>query len=112
VTVAEAERFFSYLGNSLKTWQRSTSNQERLNSLAILSMENELASTVNFYDIITEFVKLKAHKIKFSFKKKYFKLNKIILVFFFFNLNNIVIKKKKIDIINVKMLLNLEFELV
>ncbi|KAL4127224.1 hypothetical protein QTP88_011414 [Uroleucon formosanum] len=65
VTVAEAERSFSNLGNSLKTWQRSTTSQERLNSLAILSMENELASTINFDDIITEFAELKARRIKF-----------------------------------------------
>lgn len=47
VTVAEAERSFSNLGNSLKTWQRSTTSQDRLNSLALLSIENELASTIN-----------------------------------------------------------------
>jgi hypothetical protein len=68
-TVTVAERSFSNLGNSLKTWQRSTTNQEQLNSLALLSMENELASTINFDDIITEFVELKAHKIKCQLKK-------------------------------------------
>lgn len=40
VTVAEAERSFSELGNALKTWQRSSTGQERLNSLARLYIEH------------------------------------------------------------------------
>ncbi|XP_026818974.1 uncharacterized protein LOC113557605 [Rhopalosiphum maidis] len=45
VTVSEAERAFSKLGNQLKTWQRASIGQERLNALGILSIEHKLASS-------------------------------------------------------------------
>lgn len=64
VTVAEAERSFSKLGNSLKTWQRSSTGQTRLGSLAGLSIEHTLASTINFDEVIEEFAHLKARKIQ------------------------------------------------
>lgn len=63
VTVSTAERSFSRLSNSLKTWQRSTTGQTRLNHLAILAIENELAKTVDFSDVITEFSEKKARKV-------------------------------------------------
>lgn len=62
VTVSTAERSFSRLANSLKTWQRSTTGQDRLNSLAILAMENELAKRVDFSDVIDKFCKTKARR--------------------------------------------------
>ena len=43
VTVASGERSFSKL-KLIKTYLRSTMSQERLNGLAILSIENEVAS--------------------------------------------------------------------
>lgn len=67
VTVAEAERSFNKLENSLKTKQRLTMGQERLNSLTFLCMENVSASTIHFDDVINEFVVLKARKKHFNF---------------------------------------------
>lgn len=58
VTVVEVEMSFSNLRNLLKTWQRSTTSHEQLNSLALLSMDNALASIIHFDDIITEFAEL------------------------------------------------------
>jgi len=66
VTVSEAERAFSKLGNQLKTWQRASIGQERLNALGILSIEHKLASSINFDDIIHDFAQKKARKEKFS----------------------------------------------
>ncbi|KAL4142599.1 hypothetical protein QTP88_005029 [Uroleucon formosanum] len=66
VTVSEAERAFSKLGNQLKTWQRASIGQERLNALGILSIEHKLASSINFDDIIHNFAQKKARKEKFS----------------------------------------------
>jgi hypothetical protein len=37
--------------------------QERLSNLAILSIENEMAKNVNFYDIIDDFAAVKARKV-------------------------------------------------
>src|SRR5436190_21090088 len=48
VSVASAERSFSQLGNVLKTWQRSSMTQERLNSLGVLTIEHRLASRLDF----------------------------------------------------------------
>jgi hypothetical protein len=62
--VSEAERAFSKLGNQLKTWQRASIGQDRLNSLALLSIENKLASKINFDDVIHDFAKKKARKEK------------------------------------------------
>lgn len=62
VTVSTAERSFSRLSNSLKTWQRSTTGQTRLNHLAMLAIENELAKTVDFSDVINDFSEKKARK--------------------------------------------------
>jgi hypothetical protein len=45
VTVAGGERSFSKL-KLIKTYLRSRLSQEKLNSLAILAMESELASTI------------------------------------------------------------------
>lgn len=63
VTVSTAERSFSKLSNSLKTWQRSTTGQDRLNHLAVLSIENELAKTIDFSDVIEVFSQKKARKM-------------------------------------------------
>ena len=63
VTVASAERAFSKLGNVLKTWQRSSMSQERLNSLAVLAIEHRLASSIDFRDVIDTFSMMKARKM-------------------------------------------------
>lgn len=66
ISVSEAERAFSKLENQLKTWQKASTGQDRLNSLGILSIENQLASKINFNDIIHDFAKKKARKGKFN----------------------------------------------
>lgn len=50
VTVASAEQRFSKL-KLIKTYLRSTIAQERLNALAILSIENDEARKLNYKDI-------------------------------------------------------------
>lgn len=62
-TVASAERSFSKL-KIIKNYLRSTSGQERLSNLSILSIESELASNINFDEIITDFANAKARKIR------------------------------------------------
>ena len=54
VTVASAERSLSKL-KLIKNSLRNAMSQERLNYLAILSIENELARQVNFDDLIDTF---------------------------------------------------------
>ena len=53
-TVASAERSFSKL-SLIKNFQRSTMTQGRLNDLAILSIESELARSINFSECINTF---------------------------------------------------------
>lgn len=67
VTVAKAKSSFSKLGNLLKTWQRSTTGQERLNLHALLCTKNVLASIINFDEVINEFAVVKASKKHFNF---------------------------------------------
>ena len=54
VTVASAERSFSKL-KIIKTYLRSTMSQDRLNELAILAIENEIAKSLNMSKIIDDF---------------------------------------------------------
>jgi hypothetical protein len=70
-TIASVERLFSAL-KRIKTYQRSTLNEERLSGLAILSIEkdvlHQLKSTAAFYDnVITEFTK-QERRMDFTFK--------------------------------------------
>lgn len=64
VTVASAERSFSKL-KLIKTYLRSTMAQDRLNSLAILSIENDEAKNLDFKDILSKFALAKARKMPF-----------------------------------------------
>ncbi|CAH2256019.1 zinc finger MYM-type 1-like [Pelobates cultripes] len=61
LSVAEGERAFSKL-SLIKNYLRSTMSENRLNSLAILSIEHELARTLNFKDLITDFAILKIRR--------------------------------------------------
>ena len=61
VTVASAERSFSKL-KLIKNFLRNAMSQERLNDLAILSIENELARQANFDELIDTFASRKARK--------------------------------------------------
>ncbi|XP_065675530.1 zinc finger MYM-type protein 1-like [Hydra vulgaris] len=62
VTVATCERSFSKL-KLIKHYMRSTIGQERLSSLAIISIENEVANNIDFDDVISEFASRKARKV-------------------------------------------------
>lgn len=61
VTVAEAERSFSKL-KLIKNYLRKTMSQDCLSDLGILSIECQLACTLNFDSIIDYFANLRARK--------------------------------------------------
>ena len=62
VTVASGERSFSKL-KLIKTYLGSTMTQERLSSLAVLSIEQEVAKTLDYTSLIDSFASAKARKI-------------------------------------------------
>ncbi|XP_049792308.1 uncharacterized protein LOC126199434 [Schistocerca nitens] len=64
VTVASGERGFSKL-KLIKTYLRSTMSQTRLNDLAAISIEHELAEDLNYTDRVKEFAQAKAMKVQF-----------------------------------------------
>ena len=64
VTVAFAERSFSKL-KLLKTYLRSTMTQERLNGLAILSIESEFLKNLDYRKIIEDFASRNARRHRF-----------------------------------------------
>ena len=55
VTVASAERSFSKL-KLIKSYLRSTMSQERLNGLAIVSIEKEILKQIDCNSIISDFL--------------------------------------------------------
>ena len=55
VSVAGGERAFSKI-KLVKNYLRSTMSQDRLNSLALLSVESQLARALDFKDLIRDFV--------------------------------------------------------
>ncbi|KAJ0808162.1 putative transcription factor and/or regulators TTF-type(Zn) family [Helianthus annuus] len=61
VTVASAERSFSKL-KLLKTYLRSTMSQERLNGLAMISIENEILEGMEYKDLIESFASKNARR--------------------------------------------------
>ncbi|XP_022014169.1 zinc finger MYM-type protein 1-like [Helianthus annuus] len=61
VTVASAERSFSKL-KLLKTYLRSTMSQERLNGLAIISIESEILDTIDYKELIESFASKNARR--------------------------------------------------
>jgi len=62
VTVASGERSFSKL-KLIKTYLRSTMTQDRFNGLALLSIENDIATSLNYTDLLSVFANAKARKI-------------------------------------------------
>jgi hypothetical protein len=62
VTVASSERSFSKF-KFIKTYMWSTVTQERLSSLAVLSIDSSVAQNLDFNDIISSFTEIKARKI-------------------------------------------------
>lgn len=69
MTTAEAERCFSTL-KRVKTFLRNTMTQERLNALAILSMERRIVTEMTDFNLkVTEkFSNLKDRRAKFIYK--------------------------------------------
>lgn len=63
LSVASCERSFSKL-KLIKSYLRSTMSQDRLSNLAILSIENKVATSINYDHIINEFAEAKARKVK------------------------------------------------
>jgi hypothetical protein len=61
VTVASAERSFSKL-KLLKNYLRSTMSQERLNGLAMCSIEKDILDTIDFNTILNDFASRNARK--------------------------------------------------
>ena len=55
VTIASAEQSFSKL-KLLKSYTHSTMKQERLNGLAIISLENDILEKIKYEDIIEDFI--------------------------------------------------------
>jgi len=64
VASAGAERAFSKL-KIIKNYLRSTISQDRLSGLATLSIENELAETLDYDQLIDQFALQKARKKQF-----------------------------------------------
>ncbi|KAL8483136.1 hypothetical protein ACS0TY_025989 [Phlomoides rotata] len=65
VTVASAERNFSKL-KLIKTFLRSTMSQDRLNGLAMLSIEKELAEQIDYTDVINVFAAKIVRRVVFK----------------------------------------------
>ena len=61
VTVASVERSFSKL-NLIKNFMRTTMGQVRLNDLAVLLLERDIARKVDLQDVINTFAERKARK--------------------------------------------------
>lgn len=64
VTVAAAERSFSRL-KLIKTYLRSTMGQERLNKLALMSINQEVSRKISFDDTIDDFAARKSRRVHF-----------------------------------------------
>ncbi|XP_026483030.1 zinc finger MYM-type protein 1-like [Ctenocephalides felis] len=65
VTTASAERSFSKL-KLIKNYLRNSMGQHRLSNLAILSIENTMARSLNFDDVIDTFAEQKARRKDFN----------------------------------------------
>jgi len=64
VTVASGERSFSKL-KLIKSYLRATMKQDRLNGLAMLSIEKDVASELDYSRVINKFSSLKARRVSF-----------------------------------------------
>jgi len=65
ITVASAERSFSKL-KLIKSYLRSTMSQERLNGLAMLSIEKDILEKLDYKNLIKNFASQKARRIVFQ----------------------------------------------
>ena len=64
VTVASAERSFSKL-KLIKNYLRSTMTQDRLNGLAMMSINRDVSRELSYDDIINDFAAKKSRRVKF-----------------------------------------------
>lgn len=64
VTVASAERSFSKLKH-IKNYLRSTMSQDRLNGLALISINHEVSRGISYDETIDEFATRKTRRVKF-----------------------------------------------
>jgi hypothetical protein len=64
VSIASRERSFSKV-KLIKSYLRSTLSQDRFTNLGILSTENEVASSIDFSDVIKYFAAIKLRKVQF-----------------------------------------------
>ncbi|XP_012847861.1 PREDICTED: zinc finger MYM-type protein 1-like [Erythranthe guttata] len=65
VTVASAERTFSKL-KLIKSYLRSTMSQERLNGLAMLSIEKDMVRKIDYSSVISDFASKNARRVIFK----------------------------------------------
>lgn len=65
ITIASGERSFSKL-KLIKTYLRSTMAEERLSSLAILSIENDVSSNLDYKNAIASFAAMKSRRVNFT----------------------------------------------
>jgi len=65
VAVASAKISFSKL-KLIKSYIRSTMSQERLNGLALLSIENEMLKKLEYKNLISNFASQKARRMNFK----------------------------------------------
>lgn len=65
ISVASGERSFSKL-KLIKTYLRSTMTQERLSALAIISIESDIARSLDLSSVIEKFAESKARRGKFK----------------------------------------------
>ena len=61
VIVASAQRNFSKL-KLLKTYMRSTMSQERLNGLALISIESDVLESIDYQELIESFASKNARR--------------------------------------------------
>ena len=75
MTTAESERCFSTL-KRIKTFLRSTMSEDRLNALAMLSMEKNLVKDIPDFNkrVIDRFATLKERRAKFMYKQLNYQL--------------------------------------
>ncbi|KAL6225766.1 hypothetical protein ACLB2K_004615 [Fragaria x ananassa] len=82
VTVASAERSFSKL-KLIKTYLRSTMSQERLNDLAMLSIEKKVVAKVDYAKLIDTFASKTARRVVFknNWRRLWESLLKVVLLY-------------------------------
>jgi hypothetical protein len=65
VTIASAENSFSKL-KLIKSYLRSTMSQERLNGLAILSIEKKMLENLEYKNLVSNFASQKVRRLNFK----------------------------------------------